>query len=450
MPVSYSGVPGKKVAGGRYAAYQPRSFVSFPASPTSSGATATAARWQYFRGLLAIAGENHFDPDGVDFRISYANLDTMPAKPRLLVTMHPSGGAVSFVENSFSPDIGAAVRTCHAELRTQDGQVKGPGNTEWWASGKDGLNYGGRRIAAGIEHLLTIIPTLDVMDRGIVLQGQSMGGAGCVCQAMILPDPWRERVAYSRGTIGIMMPRRVNQLNPGQYSAWPPDNGTNPVWDSVDFSIQAATDPIVRGMHFRHAFSSDDYFSEGPDGSTQLEWVNLCEQHKISCAAAWVKNLHTYTEPGVNLPSINYFSPASEIDVTLDRAHPCITNSTGNYPLTQAQRVDEVNYPRGHYNMGVLWKHADIVDSVSEIVFPLRYTARTAIGGGIPDQPASITVSVTPRRPRNFKIISGETLNWIWDNGALSGTVVVMGDTATIDGIPLESGGTYKNLRIYK
>ena len=138
------------------------------------------------------------------------------------------------------------------------------------------------------------------------------------------------------------------------------------------------------------------------------------------------------------------------MDVTVDRAHPAITDSTGNYPRTAGERTDMERFPRGHYNAGISWHHGRIVDRVDELLFPLKYRAHKDIGAGIPDQPGRITVSVTPRRPRQFVLEDGETLRWEWDGGALSGTAEVHGDTVTARGIPLVSGEGYKNLRFFR
>jgi hypothetical protein len=127
-----------------------------------------------------------------------------------------------------------------------------------------------------------------------------------------------------------------------------------------------------------------------------------------------------------------------------------ITRSSGNYPFRAVDRTHEAKYPRGHYNMGITWNHANIVDEASQIVFPLKYSRRIGIGKGIPDQPLKITVNVTPRRPKKFTLSNGETLKWSWDGGALTGVATVTGDTVTIDGIPLVSGENYNTLRIYR
>jgi len=89
-------------------------------------------------------------------------------------------------------------------------------------------------------------------------------------------------------------------------------------------------------------------------------------------------------------------------------------------------------------------------DDESQIVFPLKYTRRIGLGKGIPDQPAAITISVTPRRAQHFKLRDGETIKWSWDDGALSGHATVTGDTVTIKAIPLASGDNYKTLRLYR
>ncbi len=412
-------------------------FVSAPEAPTRSG-----NGWAYYLGTLAIADEDFLDPHGIDFEWAFSVRRPASETPRIAVYMHGSGGAWGAVRSAFAPGFRAGI-----EVRNVDAQRYDTKWREWWTFASDGVNYPGRRIAATLDYLLTRFPGATVASEGIILAGKSMGGTGAIIQTMTLPDPWRARIAYATGTIGVVMPRRIYQRNPGQYRNLPPDTGPGSVWDRIDFAQRARSDAIVRGMHYRHGFSTDDPFSAGPDGNTQLEFVNIVEANRIGGAFFWIRNGHSATEPGVNGVWIASFE-VPEQDVTLDRAHPAITNSTGNYPLTAAQRVDEATYPRGHYNLGITWDHASIVDSADELVFPLKYQRRTDIGGGIPDQPESITVSVTPRRTRHFAIVDGETLAWRWDDGALAGAATVVGDTLTIDGIPLRSGDDYKRLQI--
>lgn len=415
-----------------------------PDQPTVVGPNSS-----WYLGAFELSPGSYYDNDGFDFAASYACKNKLPAAPRVGIKLHSSGGYKSFVTSSYGPSGGTDI-----ELRTQDGEVKREfekgKHAEWWCYGTDGQPYPARRVAAMLQFIVQRYPQIDLDRQGIVYSGASMGNGG-VLHTMLLPDPWRAKIAYSKGLVGVFMPRRINQRNPAMYSAWPPDTPQNKaMWDAVDFEIRALSDPIVRGMHYRHAFSTNDWFSRGPgDESTQLRWVKVCADNKISVAATWVVGSHSPSEKGVNLPLISGFEHEAQ-DVTLDRAHPCFTNSTGNYPVAAADIMDKATYPRGHHNMGLTWDHAKIVDAVDEIVFPIRYDARRGIGGGIPDQPNRITVDVTPRRPRNFVIRDGERIQWAWDGGVVAGTAVVSGDAVTAIGVPLESGAGFRRLRFYR
>lgn len=414
-------------------------LITAPAQPTQQDSW-----WKFYAGTMAISGNTFYDPHGVDFQWAYARKEPLPADARIVVHMHGSGGGVGSM-SVFGPSSQGDI-----EVRAQDAEAHNQAWREWWTFGTDGTPYPGRRINAALD-FVTRRYGIDTSARGIVLQGPSMGGAGAVIQTMILPAPWRERIAYSSALAGVIMPRQIAQRDPQQYSTFPPDNLANrALWDSIDFAVQSKTDPIVRGMHYRHMFSSDDQFSAGVNhASTQLLFVNLVERQKIGGAFGWVQAGHAYYEDGVALPDMSRFE-ADEQDVTLDRAHPAITRSTGNYPLSAAERTQYKKYPRGHYNMGITWDHANIIDDESQIVFPLKYKRRVGLGKGIPDQPEAITISVTPRRAQQFTLRDGETLQWSWDGGVLSGQATVTGDTVTVDGIPLVSGENYRNLRLYR
>lgn len=435
--------------GNLYAGYPPPADPEAPVIPLSFPASATSDTTvrSWYLGAWNLTGDTTYDNDEYPFTASYSRRKSQ-STGRLIVTLHSSGGYNSFVNSSYTPPTGFDF-----EARTQDGQAKEQINptqpAEWWCFGTDGLPYPARRVAAMLDVIAALHPTEFLYaERGIAINGNSMGNGG-VLHSMILPDPWRARIAFCRGGVGIVMPRRVAEESPGQYNGWPDDDGSNDaIWDAVDFSIQAASDSIVRGMHYRQQFSSNDNFSEGPDGSTHLEFVKLCHDHKISLIATWVSNGHSTTESGINFPDVKPF--ASGQDVTLDRAFPCFTNSTGNYPVSAADITDRTTYPRGHYNLGLTWVHASTVDSATEIIFSIAYTRRTGMGGGIPDQDSTITVDVTPRREQNFGLTNGETISWTFDGGAQTGTAVVAGDVVTAVGISLTSGAAAKSLRFYR
>lgn len=416
-----------------------RSLTTAPQKPTETGNW-----WAWYRGKMHIAGNDFYDPHGIDFEWAYGRKNPLPDNPRIVVHMHGSGGGKGAIKWAFAPS-----RNGDIEVRVQDAETYSQDWREWWAFGRDGAPYPGRRIVAALDFVSERY-AIDASQRGIVLEGPSMGGVGAVLQTMILPDPWRAKIALSAARIGAISPRRIAQKSPGQYATLPPDDGSNnALWDSIDFSLQARKDPIVRGIHYRHVFSTNDQFAEGPEGSIATEFVNMIEQNAIGGAFTWVKAGHDSVEPGVKLPDLSQFE-TKEQDITLDRAHPVFTRSTGNYPFRPQDRINEKKYPRGHYNMGLLWNHAKIVDTNAELVFPLKYHRRTGIGKDIPDQALRITVDVTPRRPRNFALVDGQILQWEWNKGELSGSATVKGDRLTIKNLPLVHGQPYKNLRIFR
>ncbi|MDZ7782408.1 MAG: hypothetical protein U5K56_05515 [Halioglobus sp.] len=411
--------------------------VRAPREPSVRGAW-----WAFYPGTLAVGARPSYGPFGTDFKWAYARRDPLPSNPRIVVSMHGAAAGDRAVQ-VFAPS-----KLGDIEVRTQDAGTYKPGWREGWIAGADGVPYPGRRIAATLTFLRERYG-IEPDSRGIVLEGRGMGGAGAVIQTMILPDPWRRLIAYTTTHAGPVLPRLISREHTGLSNLPPDDTDHRTLWESIDFRVQSTVDPIVRGLHYRHVFGSNDTDSGGSDDDTQLKFVNLVERHRIGGAFAWVKGGETTFERGLRMPDVARFE-VPEQDVTLDRAHPAITSSTGNFPLRARDRIDRTEFPRGHYNLGILWNHPLIVDEASRIVFPLRYERHTDFGGGVPDQPREITVSVTPRRPRHFALHDGETLKWRWDGGALSGEVVVRGDTVTVEGIPLVSGEDYKELELYR
>lgn len=421
---------------------QPAGFATVPTSPGATGGGPNGS-WAWFGGTWAISGESYYDDHAQDMYWGYSRTDPVPTSMRLLVHLHgSSAGTGAGMQSSFAPP---KANLNQIMLQNPDAEAYNGAWREWWAFDESGNPFPGRRIAGSIEVLAARYPQIDFINKGIVLKGGSMGGGGAVLQSMILPDPWRAQVAYVTSSVGGVLPRE----HAGNYAAvWPADSGAGAAfWDSVDFAIQAVSDSVVRNQHYRHRFSSNDgFWGLGP-----LKFLNICETQKVSCVASWVQNGHNAGEPGVAaMTNENPYEDDPNSDVTLDRAYPAFTNSTGNYPLTAQDRLDTATYPRGHYNLGITWHTANTVDTSAEVIIPIKYAARTSIGGGIPDQPASITVSVTPRRAKNFVVANGETINWSWDGGAASGTVVVANGEVTVDNIPLTSGDDYKNIRFYK
>lgn len=415
----------------------PGAVVTWPSAPTSIGTGSNPFR--YFLGTMHIAEDTFYGADNFDYPAAYSRRTTL-TNNRLMVWMHGTSGGNASVNSQFAPATGFDF-----ELRTIDsGEYSGFAN-ERWTINADGTSYTGRRLAACINDLCELYPEIDYTDDGIVLAGSSLGMGGSCSQVMVLPDPWRARIAYVYGAVGAVLMRTLGAY---KYTDWPSDNGSNNAfWDQIDFEALCESDAIVRGMHYRHQFSSNDGQFDLADGTnTQLPWVNLCEAQCISAVCTWVANGHSRTESGINFPDVRQFQGESQ--VTLDRAHPCFTNSSGNYPDNATDRLNVATYPRGHYNVGLIWDHANTVDTVSEIIIPIRYSRSTGLGGGMPDMPTDITVDVTPRRPRNF-VLSG-TVHWSFDGGAQTGSGTVTNGVITAADIALTSGAGFKSLRFYK
>lgn len=414
--------------------------------PAVGSPSLVGTRTDFYDGQWNITPGSPYDADGHPYVVRVAVRKALPARPRLCITQHASGG-YHVTSQADGVTTGADI-----EIRGQDGQVKkrpewqaiyGTRNAEWWVADRNGLFAPQWRNAGTVDEVLRMWPQID-LDRGIIVQGTSMGGAG-VTAALLMPAH-RDKIAYVRGAVPVfLLPRLLLGYASLDVSYWPPDSGAGSAWwDSWDFALRAESDPVIRGLHYRVQFSTTDWFARCADGNSQVHWVNLLEQHRIGGAATWVANGHAFVEPGVAFPNIQTFEDAAQ-DVTLDRAHPCFTRSSGNYPFHAADRANVQAFPRGHYNLGLTWDHARIVDTADEIVLPIRYKARAAFGAGIPDQPLQVTVDVTPRRPRRFRLVDGDVLRW--SCGDQSGTATVVGDVVTAEGIRLDSGAPYLPLR---
>ncbi|MCA8917212.1 MAG: hypothetical protein KDB90_17610 [Planctomycetes bacterium] len=444
---------------------QPLGYVTMEPTPFQTGG-GPSGTWAIFNGSINVDEDGQSDGGYftnrplTDMAWSLSRSNPLLASNQLIISYHNSatGAAASFpnvVYAPWKPLLG------QIELRYTDAEMYNGNYREWHIMSNDGVRYPTRRVGAMIEFLNAQYPgQIDFDGRGIILKGNSMGGGGSILNAITLAAPWRQYVAYASGGIGGPIPR-THPI----YTTWPADEGVGNggFWDAIDFREIIDTNIIAQNIYYRHRWSTDDTWGLGP-----MEFVNLCETKKLGCDFQWIRNGHSAGEPGYKALFQTYLEQDLtnaganvDHDVTVDRAFPAITKSTGNYPVvapggvydvaaTQLARFDDTTYPRGHYNAGIFWDHPNIVDSATEIVFPLQYVPWTSIGTGIPDQPASITISVTPRRAKNFTMTDGETINWNWNNGALTGSAVVAGGTITVDGIPLTGGAGYQNLRFTK
>ncbi|MCB1845157.1 MAG: hypothetical protein KDI09_19480, partial [Halioglobus sp.] len=412
--------------------------VSVPTAPVEAGAW-----WAYYTGEIRLASGDFFGVPDVRFNWAYAHRRPMPEEIRLVVSLHDLKDGESALSPFAPSELG------DLEVRVQDAGVLDERWREGWFPGGGRPVDASGRIVATLEFLQKRY-ALDLEARGIVIAGEGMGGTGAFVQALTLSDSWRNKIAYVSARGGTGSPRaEANRLGT-LYPQLPKDTKANSsLWDSMDFSVRLPVDPLARGVHYRHMFSTDDATISGSGGASALAWVNLLEDHAIGGAASWLKGGDALYERGVRLPDLSRFE-TPEQDVSLQWAHPAFTRSSGNYPQSAKDRVDVKRFPRGHYNMGLTWDYRGIVDTPHELVFPIRYQRRTGLGKDIPDQPERITVNITPRRVRSFVLEEGSVYQWSWDGGKRSGTAVAKDDTLTVGAVPLVSGDGYKRLKIYR
>jgi hypothetical protein len=375
---------------------KPRSSISCPAEPTKKFSKTT-----WFKCTINAANDSMLTSNGIDYPMSYMIPNWGFTDKPLRVYMHPDdGGSGVFVTGSssfrYSLDL--------VELHNEEQKYKGGSGGWWMYSGSPRKNYNGNQIAASIDYLLGKYPDKINLDKGLQLVGTSLGGAGVIGQSMILPK-YQDKVASVSSSYGyLIMPKS----NPAAISGW-----TQAQLDSVDIRKQWAK---VQNIHYRWTGGENDTFK-----MFDTEFMDVCEQRKISCMLTWLQSGHGASEPGYTLPMWG------DNKATLDKILPVITNNSSNHH----------GIKRGYHNLGIKWDHALLLDTSTEVAIPLTYTAHKGMGTDLPDQPDTATFSITPRHVKYFDL-SGEVT---WTFGSQSGTTSIGSDgLLTIDGLTLNDG----------
>ena len=253
---------------------------------------------------------------------------------------------------------------------------------------------------------------------GLLVFGGSMGGTSALLQAMIAPC--RDFISIVRAdiphTLPVKWPNGVYWTDPGVAAAWA---GTDPT--TIDARWQVGQ---LKNKYIRLNCSPADNIV-----NCDLDFVrDVCEKG-VPCFVTWHNNGHTTDEPGVNLPFwLNFSEPGS--DVRLDKMLLAITGSSANYWGKE----------RGHYNLGFGWNTVGFVDTASKVVIPILYRRHTGMGGGIPDQPESVTFDAAIYRIQN---LDGPV--W-WSFGNQRGVAEVVDGEITIPRLTRASGAAYTNL----
>jgi hypothetical protein len=245
-----------------------------------------------------------------------------------------------------------------------------------WGGPFLGSNLEGSLACAAIEYAVQRWNARIDYTAGFTLRGTSEGGTYAILQSVLMPCVWREFIR----TVDATLPHTLFVKQPtGQY--WR-DPSVRAAWGGFDWREADVATAFENGrannVYYRIRGATNDDL-----GRVDLDFFRLCDTHKTRCSGIWDRGGHSATgEPGVNLPRNTGAYPAA-----------ILTDSSGN-------QWGE----RGHYNAGLTsW-----LDGGRLYV---RYQRLTGIGGGIPDQPETITVNATVNgMTYPLTITSGQTL----------------------------------------
>ena len=269
------------------------------------------------------------------------------------------------------------------------------------------------------------------MARGYASTGNCYGGTASFLTVVALPDRHRNKFSV----IDVVLPA-LNFVNtdPEGGLYWR-DARVQAAWAGYPLAGFDWTQNLSRINHLYIHVNGSSYPADNVGTSRNFyRWV--CDAGKIACYGVWGKQGHALPDPLASpayqaLAAARYTGP--EMEARLDTLLPVFTKSTANYWGE-----------RGHYNLGLEWRNAGIVDTPERVVVPIRYRRRTAdfFGAGIPDQPESATFDLTLRRTH----LERDKL-YRWEIGEQSG-YLLGGDAPTIPGVTLESGENYTDVII--
>lgn len=244
-----------------------------------------------------------------------------------------------------------------------------------WGGPFQGHNYEGYLACAAIEHAIKNYGARIDFAAGFTLRGTSEGGTYAILQSVLLPCVWRDLIR----TVDATLPHALFVKQPtGQY--WR-DPSVRAAWGAFDWREADIATAFANGkaahIHYKTRGATNDSL-----GIVDTEFFRLCDTYKVRCSGVWDLGGHSHTgEPGLTWPR--------------DWAYPAavLTDSSGN-----------VWGERGHHNAGITsWADSGRVY--------VRYQRLTGIGGGIPDQPETITVNATVNGATYpLTITSGQTL----------------------------------------
>jgi len=398
----------------------------------------TAINGSFNRVQCLFSREPYTTPGGTtSFPASYVVPNPMPTNNslRIVVDMHGyTAIPVSCTDNNGSTPGAIVIKHCAAYYpKHTDFAVNGTLPMDWWGIFK-GVNGNGYRIAESLARTLEKWGTSVDLGRGFTLRGTSYGGTGAILQSMLLPQGTHlvsvlqanvpHTLFVNADTDGDAIDER------GHYFR---DPAVRLAWGNFDIAradfAKAAEKGTINHIYYRINGGTNDNL-----GIVNLDFFRLCDKHKIACFGTWHQGGHNLSEPGVNLPFGQLYDSPQQ-DVRLDSVLPVFTKSTANHWG-----------PRGHYNLGLAWDAARIVNRPDKISVPIRYRRYTGIGP-IPDQPSSATFNLTLRRTGTLDRWRGREL--AWSVGSQTGiTKVTSKGLINIRNITLSSSDVFSTLTV--
>jgi Hydrazine synthase alpha subunit middle domain len=366
----------------------------------------------------------------------YQPADTKPVRLKVTLSGYSSKPIHCVTNDSARPGY-LVIKPCAGHypditLRSKPGQATPAGWWGWFLG-----NSNSQRLWLSLNKAVTLRST--DLDAGVLIEGQSYGGTGAILQSMLLryTEPvfhegdgidWGSKIAIVHAFIpDTLMVKNTYPRHEGVKVAWAGQN-----LEQADFRTAAASG-LVQQTYYRLSGSPAD-----TSVRFDLEFFDICEEYKISCMGTWHDLGHNTSEPGVNMPFLQLF-PDPNQDVRLDQLLPVFTKSTANQLASK----------RGHYNLGLSWNSAGIVDTETQVVLPIKYQPYTNIGKDVPDQPSNVTFDLTIRRPQAFPLKTGEAIAYTVGDQKGQAVVSTAGEV-TITGIHLQSAGTYTKVTLSK
>lgn len=301
---------------------------------------------------------------------------------------------------------------------TTDNQI------DWGGPSHGELAYSWR-IAATVKYAQDHYADRIDWPAGLTFSGCSVGGTTALLQSVLMPEPFTQALIT---VVDACTPHTlfVKQSPPvGQY--WK-DANVRRAWGAFDWTQADIRTQATGRIYYKVTGSPADtsvvfdtaFFSEVCDAG-------------IPCFGLWHNCGHTKS-CSQNLPWNSTYTD-SDMSHRLDQPQIAFIHSTANSPL---------DAPVGHWNLGLAWRDGGVNNKTLTII-PLRYLQHTGIGGGVPDQPASVTFGVVLRNLK-LNVKAGDTVYWTLP--PQSGYAVAENGKITINGLTLNTSAAYSMLTL--